>query len=145
MGRAWRPNARELGLRVMIHTTRKMLLAWREGSAKEQRRLDYGRYTPQAALQMSHSDDASRQGPLPVYIDGLVILKIIKHVQDEGSEFVNGDLVGLDVTRRLIKSFPELYENTKPVPSEPLRVEVTNCVPELPYVPDTSALLLCMK
>ena len=85
------------------------------------------------ACAMSHSDDASRQGPLPVYIDGLVILKIIKHVQDEGSEFVNGDLVGLDVTRRLIKSFPDLYPDTKPVPSEPLRVEVTNCVPELPY------------
>jgi hypothetical protein len=82
---------------------------------------------------MSHSDDSSRQSPLPVYIDGLVILKIIKHVQDEGSEFVNGDLVGLDVTRRLIKSFPDLYPDTKPVPSEPLRVEVTNCVPELPY------------
>jgi hypothetical protein len=82
---------------------------------------------------MSHSDDASRQAPLPVYIDGLVILKIIKHIQDEGSEFVNGDLVGLDVTRRLIKSFPDLYPDTKPVPSEPLRVEVTNCVPELPY------------
>jgi hypothetical protein len=65
-----------------------------------------------------------------------VILKIIKHVQDEGSEFVNGDLVGLDVTRRLIRSFPDLYPDTKPVPSEPLRVEVTNCVPELPYLED---------
>jgi hypothetical protein len=85
---------------------------------------------------MSQTDDSSRQGPLPVYIDGLVILKIIKHVQDEGSEFVNGDLVGLDVTRRLIKSFPDLYPDTKPVPSEPLRVEVTNCVPELPYLED---------
>jgi hypothetical protein len=89
-----------------------------------------------AAWQMSLSDDASRQGPLPVHIDGLVILKIIKHVQDEGSEFVNGDLVGLDVTRRLIKSFPDLYPGTTPVPLEPLRVEVTNCVPELPYLED---------
>lgn len=85
-------------------------------------------------FRMSLSDDASRQGPLPVHIDGLVILKIIKHVQDEGSEYVNGDLVGLDVTRRLIKSFPDLYPDTKPVPLEPLRVEVTNCVPELPYL-----------